>query len=537
MEDILTAFNIPIMKREGYEADDILGDLSYRAKKGKWYDYNMDMLILSGDKDLLQLIGDNVYVCLPLGSFKNLLIYDTAETVKKLGVRPDQIVDLKGLVGDPSDNIPGVKGVGMKSAVGLLAKYGSIDEIYRHLDEIPPRQAKLLSEGVEQMELSRRLATIVEHIDEPIQLEDCLMSDFDRSKVLQLFNEMEFRSLVSKIPKQEVGRNEAVDQLGLFGTPSGGKVDDAGRVDLDSHGEVYSQGYVEALEVMPEDFDQVLREVLGCEKSLIVHVGDPTGTRGGELFLCGVDNSGELSVRKKLLDRETATMLASGFTTCKECETALIGWEGLCREVVSYNLYALDNMKVNVFDLQLVAHLLSSGDKDFQVSRLVFKYLGREIPDIMYGDHGIDGVQTLFDLYEKLLTELGSLGQGDFAVEKASDIGRSNRVMQNAYYDYEQRLSIVLAKMENRGIVTDLKGLKSMEEELTNEISTIEQAIYHDIGHEINLNSPKQLAEVLYDELALPHGRGKSGRSTREDILKSSHQPIRQLKRSCHIGN
>jgi DNA polymerase-1 len=116
VEDILKAFNIPILKVEGFEADDILGTISEYVSNGKWRDYNLDMYILSGDRDLLQLVDENVRVCLPEGNFKNIRVYDRIETFKKYGYYPEQVIDYKAVVGDASDNIPGVKGVGKKQS-------------------------------------------------------------------------------------------------------------------------------------------------------------------------------------------------------------------------------------------------------------------------------------------------------------------------------------------------------------------------------------------------------------------------------------
>jgi DNA polymerase-1 len=136
VEEILKAFNIPVIKKEGFEADDILGTISKYVSEGKWSKENIDLYILSGDRDLLQLINERTYVCLPNGNFKNIVVYDEKKTFEKFGYYPEQVVDYKALVGDPSDNIPGIKGIGDKTAQSLLLKFGSLDEIYRNIDKI-----------------------------------------------------------------------------------------------------------------------------------------------------------------------------------------------------------------------------------------------------------------------------------------------------------------------------------------------------------------------------------------------------------------
>ena len=171
MEEILKAFNIPTLKKDGFEADDILGTIAKYVSSGKWSNENLELYILSGDRDLLQLVNEKVKVCLPSGSFKNLLAYDREGTYRYLGLYPEQLVDFKAIAGDPSDNIPGVKGVGEKTALQLLGEYGDFDGIYKNLSNIKPRQAKLLLEGIEQAELSRRLA----RIEQGVGLDICLL--------------------------------------------------------------------------------------------------------------------------------------------------------------------------------------------------------------------------------------------------------------------------------------------------------------------------------------------------------------------------
>ena len=156
VEEILKAFNIPVIKREGFEADDILGTISKYVTEGKWSKENIDLYILSGDKDLLQLITDNVYICLPNGKFKNIVVYDREETFKKFSYFPEQVVDYKAIVGDASDNIPGIKGVGEKTALELLNKYGTLIIYIKILMKFRVGLG-CYCKGIEQAEMSREL--------------------------------------------------------------------------------------------------------------------------------------------------------------------------------------------------------------------------------------------------------------------------------------------------------------------------------------------------------------------------------------------
>ena len=208
VEDIVKSFNIPILKKEGYEADDVVGTIAEYVDTGKWSESNVHLCIVSSDTDLLQLVNGNISVILPQGNFRNLKEFTRKEVYEKLSVYPAQVVDYKALVGDPSDNIPGVKGIGNKTAIDLIAKYGTLDKIYGNLDNLKPRTRKLLEEGAEQAGFSKKLAAIAKDVDLQVGLEDCLEKDFNHNEVVEKFVSLEFRSLIKKIPKSIDSRNE-----------------------------------------------------------------------------------------------------------------------------------------------------------------------------------------------------------------------------------------------------------------------------------------------------------------------------------------
>ncbi|HZD10139.1 MAG TPA: 5'-3' exonuclease H3TH domain-containing protein, partial [Candidatus Binatia bacterium] len=195
IHEVLQTFNIPVLIVEGYEADDVLGTIAKQAKEE-----DVPVLIVTGDQDLLQLVDDNTQVQLPESrSVSEQIIYDVAAVEEKMGIRPEQIVDYKAMVGDSSDNIPGVRGVGDKTATRLLQKYGDLDTIYENLDEIKTRFRNKLEEGKESAYLSQRLAQIVTDVPIKLKLEACVARDFDAKEVLALFRELEFRSLSGRL--------------------------------------------------------------------------------------------------------------------------------------------------------------------------------------------------------------------------------------------------------------------------------------------------------------------------------------------------
>jgi len=201
VRQLVAAFNIPIFEMEGYEADDLLGTLSTQASQK-----NIETIIVTGDADAMQLVSPKVKVLYPRPrrAFSDTMLYDAAAVNEKYGVKPEQIADLKGLVGDPSDNIPGVPGIGAKTAVKLLEQFGSVEGIYKHIDEVEPAKLQaLLRDNEAVARQSRELATIVTDMPVELKLDDCRVSQYDRNKVTELLRELEFASLLPKLPQME----------------------------------------------------------------------------------------------------------------------------------------------------------------------------------------------------------------------------------------------------------------------------------------------------------------------------------------------
>lgn len=211
VKDVVDALNIPRFELEGYEADDLIGTVTAQLKSEK----NIESVIVTGDKDLLQLVDEHVHVWMPARGKQGIeeTEYDATGVEKKMGVKPEQVIDLKALMGDTSDNIPGVKGVGAKTAQSLIQTYGSVDALYKRLDKIQVSGEKdtlikgalvqKLIDGKEDAYLSKELATIDRNVPIEFTLEPCKISSYDKEKVSKLFEELEFRSLINLLPKDE----------------------------------------------------------------------------------------------------------------------------------------------------------------------------------------------------------------------------------------------------------------------------------------------------------------------------------------------
>ena len=191
--DVITAFGIPIYDKAGYEADDLIGTIANKVK--------LDVVIVTGDRDILQLVDNKVKVYMPVVGMSQGKLMGIDEVIEKMGVTPASIEDYKALVGDPSDNYPGVPGIGPKTAIGLLEKYKTLDNIYKHLGEMPTRTAQKLKEGRQSSKISKKLASIVKNVPLKFKIEDSANWDVDGERVLRLFSEYGFRTLTERVKK------------------------------------------------------------------------------------------------------------------------------------------------------------------------------------------------------------------------------------------------------------------------------------------------------------------------------------------------
>jgi DNA polymerase I len=489
VEEVLKAFNIPIIKKDGFEADDILGTIAKYVSEKKWSNQNMELYILSGDKDLLQLVNEDVKVCLPSGSFKDLVAYDREKAFKYLGLYPEQLVDFKAMAGDPSDNIPGIKGIGKKTATDLLEKYGDLDTIYHNLKDIKTRQANLLMEGVEQAELSRKLAKIEQEVGVSIHLQECLLRDFDKKKVLEIFKEYSFKSLIPKL--EEVGGNEeatSTSQLDIFNSSS--------KVQWTTQ-EIFKEKV--------EDAVQLTLLYIKKEESL---------TDTDYCMARGVDNSG---AKEDILTQKPRCTPLIG------CETTFYGLENIVSQIQGLSFK-------KSYDIGLFAHLINSERRGYSLKDLSFDYSSKILPEKIAPKDLKKVLDTVEEIRETQIKKANEIELYEYtrnSVRQALKIDKE--YFTGVLRKIELPITKVLFKMEDRGIGVDIEHLEKMNEELGGNIKELTQEIYDTVGHEFNINSPKQLSDVLFNELSLPN---KKKGSTRESVLqelKGAHPMIEKL--------
>ncbi len=482
VEEVLKAFNIPVIKREGFEADDILGTAAKYVSEGRWSTDNIDMYILSGDRDLLQLITPNVFVCLPNGNFKNIVVYDREKTIGKYGYSPEQVVDYKALVGDASDNIPGIKGVGDKTALDLLHRYETLDNIYRNINEVEGRFKTLIAEGIEQAEFSRQLATIDKDVDIDIHLTDCILKNLDRRILDSTFKKYSFKSLMGRL--DEIFGKEILpsntSQLDMFGREE--------------------KEYIWAKE---SEVEKLCKE----SKQLKIAYINPLESSLEKPFLCirGInENNEQTDILSEVLDI---------FKYVKEKDIVFYNFE----ELVTLSKSIHINEVSKYYDIHLTEHLLHSERRNVSIKDFAFEYSTKILNEKLSPSDLPSILDVLDDTYLAQKEKINNLELNEYTKKSIESFLKvKGNHLNTVLTEIELPISVILSKMEERGIRLDREKLGVLREDIEGEISKLTKEIYSIVGHEFNINSPKQLSDVLFRELDLPN---KSKGSTRESVL------------------
>lgn len=518
IRQVVEAFGIPRLEIEGYEADDILGSAARQAVQEGY-----GVKIITGDRDLLQLVGPRVAVVLPGKSLSESVTFLSAEEVLAfMGVRPEQIVDFKALAGDKSDNIPGVPGIGEKTAQQLLQQYGSLDEIYAHLEAIEPRWRAKLEAGREMAYLSRELARIRTDLPLSFEIEQARSGQMDLRRLEALFAELEFRSLLRRLsgsgargPRQEAG--EA--QLPLFSTPAP-SVESRPRsaaalrvslIDTPEKLETLRQALEEAetiaFDTETTSQDEMEAELVGL--ALAVREGEgyylPFGHREGQnLPLAALE-----ALRPYLTDGRKAK----------------IGHH------LKYDYIVLARYGLRVtpltFDTMIAEWLCNPDSQNRGLKNLAQARLGQTMTPI----EALIGSGRA----QKSMAEVPPQVVAEYAAADAEVTLRLMPLLREALQErnalrlleeVEMPLVTVLAEMEMRGVRVDVPFLREFGENLQRRMAELEEEVYRLVGKRFNLNSPQQLSEALFEHLGLvPPDRGRrtqSGHySTSAEVLEA----------------
>ena len=497
VRQLAEAFRTSIFEVEGYEADDILGTLCRQASA-----QGIDTIIVTGDLDTLQLVSPRVRVLTPRPGkpFSDTVIYDEERVMERYGISPSQIADLKGLKGDASDNIPGVSGVGEKTALKLLQQFGTIEEIYAHIDEVEPAKVqRVLREGEKAAEQSKRLATIVVDVPITLDLDACAISTFDRERVVELFRELEFSSLLPKLRDIGVGERKVAMV----------------------EGEELERDYriVDSAEAL----GQLARE-LSAASSFVIDI-ETTGKDPMYAELVGISLSCELGkacyvpVGHKVGAQLPLPQVVERFKPLIEDASIAKAAHNGKYDMMVLAQYGIE-LKNLGFDTMIAAYLL--GEKALGLKPLAFSKLGIEMTPI--SDLIGKGAKQISMAY----VDIASAAR--YACDDANITGRLAQLLEpelrkeglwDLFAQVEMPLVPVLLSMERNGVALDIDSLWAMSQSVGQRMVELEIEIYNLVGHRFNINSPQQLGAVLFGELRLPGGRRtKSGYSTDASVLE-----------------
>lgn len=481
LKEVLGAMGIAMFSQEGFEADDILGSLSQKAEQAGW-----SVVVVSGDRDLLQIASDTLKVRIPKtkGGRTETEDYFAADVIEKYGVTPTEFIDVKALMGDASDNIPGVPGIGEKTASKIIQQYHTLDNAILHASEVKPKKAsENLVTYAEQARLSQYLATIVRDMDLALVPEDLEIKNLFTSEAYALVKRLEFKSL---LPRFEQSAKSAVPMMQNY-----------------RHITTRSEA---------QDYFAALQQ----KETAYILIMDENDWKGISIYQEGSDSVFlELSVNftpEELL--ETAKPFLSASVYHK------IGHD-VKSDIRMLSKYGFREIAVD-FDTALAAYLLNPTGNSYAYDDLARDFLSEVYPSA----EEVFGKGRNKIAWELIPTE----ERVRFAARQAEIAYRAKQVMlqqlqeqeqTDLFFDIEMPLLYVLADMEYYGIKADRQALLVYQKQLEESINTVTEEIYTLAGEEFNLNSPKQLGVVLFEHLAIPGGKKtKTGYSTAADVLE-----------------
>ena len=517
VKQLMRTFGVPIFELDGYEADDIIGTLCRQAEE-----LGLDTIILTGDRDTFQLISPRVRVDM-FHSIQERKVYGETELMARYsGLTPAQQPDFKALVGDPSDNIAGVPRIGDKRAADLLTKYGNLEGIYSHLEEIKPQSVQQsLAENRELAFANRPLTTIVRDVPVKIDLEACRCGQFDRQAAVAFLTKLEFFSVIPRVPKptpdhrpQTADRVDESPQPAVSGQPSEGYqiVDTAEKLEEMLSALQEAGGFT--FDTQTTDTDPMRAELVGMsfaaapERAWYVPVGHQQGPQlPVELVLARL---------KPLLESPHLSK---------------------CGHKANYHLTLMANHGIHVrsvdFDTTIAGHLLGKGAGP--LSNLSLELLGREMAPI--GKLlGAGRKQITLDRVPVLDAAAYAAAAADVTLQLRPilEAHLASQGLTPLMADMEMPLLPVLVAMQRHGIKVDASVLHEMARSLNEQMQQVETSTYSNIGHTVNINSPQQLSDLLFKELGLARTkRTKTGSYSTDasslEALKGSHPVVDQI--------
>lgn len=491
IRELLKAYNIPYYELENYEADDIIGTLSRQAEEEGY-----EVKIISGDKDLTQLSSEKTTVSITRKGITDMEDYTPAHILEKYGLTPEQIIDMKGLMGDASDNIPGVPGVGEKTAIKLLKQFETVEKLLESIDEVSGAKLKeKLMEHKEQAIMSKKLATIMRNAPIDISLDRLTYENYEKEKVIPLFKELGFQSFLEKMGDDVAVETEKLDDI-----------------------------LVEKVEDFTED-------ILQDEVAFYIEMLEENYHYGKIIGLTIANRSGNY-----YFTLDTA-MKSEAFKQWAEDESKIKWVYDGKRSMISLRKHGIE-LKGIQFDLLLASYLLNPADTmdDMAAIGKVYDYQNIESDEAVYGK----GAKMAIPSEDKLMDHLARKAVAIQTLRPLLIEKLKENEQYELFVDLEMPLSFILADMESAGIKVDVERLENMGKEFNEALKQLEEKIYEAAGETFNINSPKQLGVILFEKLGLPPiKKTKTGYSTSADVLeklKNSHEIINYILHYRQLG-
>ena len=551
VREVVKALRIPVYEMPGFEADDVIGTITKKLDGNE----DLETTIVTVDLDMLQLVTPRVRLMTTRSGVENTVMYDVARIDERFGLRPDQMVDYKALKGDPTDNIPGVPGVGEKTAAKLIREFGSLDDMFARIDEVTPEKLReKLREQFDQIQMGRELSRIVCDLPVELDLEAARLGDYDRDTVVRLFREYEFRTLIERLPpmagESAEQRSESLRSVAESGyvpaarvagrpegwgpgrataRPAGGELQL--RLDFDAvSGPTAVDAATDGTQPAADRSHELADDLPSALAAAIIDPGrievrhadgiadlepwlvgqpavgvsllldDPRPRRGTPLALAVAGTDGRVVAADGV---EAADALRR---MLERLGTPLVGHEVKPLIVARFADDPASTSPEIGFDTQIAAYVLNAALRSQTIPDVVAENLDQILPP----------ATDLPPTARAGLEALSAIAVREPLEKRLAEVG-----LERLFRDIELPLIPVLARMEAVGVALDLEALAVLDREFAAETSRLEQEIYVDVGHEFNLGSPKQLEQILFFELNLPKGkRTKTGFSTDASVLE-----------------
>lgn len=495
LKEVLSAMNIQMKEQEGIEADDILGTM---AKSGEGS--GMDVCVVSGDRDLLQLATDKIKIRIPKTKGGKTIVEDyyRPQVIEKFGVTPEQIVDLKGLMGDSSDNIPGVPGVGEKTAVKILTLFGTVEQAIEHVDDITPNRAReAVKNNTKLALLSKKLAAIKTDCRLGVKMDDCQISNIFTEEAYAVIQRLEFKSMMARF-QSDTGANLSLEKkfhivkkkqefTALFGTCKKGSA-----VSL----KIIAKSKAEQGQE-PDGQLSLFSQDEECMAAAVFAVS------GEEVLYCPASVITEADVREQLaLLKEKGVIFVTN-------------------DLKSQLEYMPEIDAGQAFDTGLAAYLANPIQKDFLEEDLALEYAGLTMPPYQQ----MFGKKSFYEASREAPDDFARYAcycvLTSFLAHKPLERKLKQMKSYELFTEIEMPLVFTLYRMEREGIAVKREALREYGEKLGERIDVLQKEIYEMAGEEFNINSPKQLGVILFEKLRMPYGKKtKTGYSTSAEVLE-----------------